>query len=626
VRAIGSGVDVQTRGSDRETEPSQSIAAALEMLTPVATSAQHPVVATADELRQMDEERAAATDAVVRSGAHKRLIVSGPGTGKSFTFNKALADAIVKADGGKGLALTFIRNLVEGLRQDIGEELADVNTFHGYCKYLMHSHVGGLQDADLYPLLMELLVKDLQTTGRRSITTDEIEEHLHKLETDDGLIGDVLEFADYYGAVAFTDIVYRVLEHFRAHEEDIPELPLVVVDEYQDFSLLETTFIELLATKSRVLAAGDDDQALYSNLRYASPQYIRDLANGDEYEQFALPFCSRCTEVVVAAVNDVIATATGSGDLVGRIVKPFRCYLPDKQADSEGNPKLIHVDCSTANTTYAGQYIAQQIARIPHADIEVSRKKGYPTALVIGPNPFLRRAFDVVKEQYKQARMKTSQKLDMDPLDGYTRIAVDEQSRLGWRIVASCNPPDAWKEIITKAHEENTDLRELLPDDYVDEHLKAANLVGALLNDRSLPEEDAEVLCNATGRSIDEIREYLEIEPDEPETEMEEGGEGDERDDEPDILFTTLVGAKGLSAEHVFIVGLNNGHFPSVARAIEDDEVCKFIVALSRTRKRCHLISYRFAFAGWLQKSVFLDWVAAHVDPITVDKDYDFDP
>ena len=61
--------------------------------------------------------------------------------------------------------------------------------------------------------------------------------------------------------------------------------------------------------------------------------------------------------------------------------------------------------------------------------------------------------------------------------------------------------------------------------------------------------------------------------------------------DGPTIICTTLVGAKGLSAEHVFIVGMNNGASLGTPGAVTDDEVCKLIVGLSRTRKACHLVS-----------------------------------
>lgn len=573
----------------------------------------------------MENARAKATEAVVESAAAKRLIVAGPGTGKSYTFKQALAKAIADAGEGKGLALTFIRNLVADLQKDLGELLADVNTFHGYCKSLMHHHIAELKGADLYPLLIDLLVEDLATLGRRSTSRPEIDEHLQRLDTADGLISDAMALADYYSAVSFPDLVFRVLEHFRENAQDIPEYPLVVVDEYQDFSLLETTFIELLATKSHVLVAGDDDQALYSKFRWASPEFIRELARGDQYERFELPYCSRCTEVVVAAVKDVIQSASENGNLADRLEKEFVCYLPEKETDSEANPKLIHVECSTANTPYAGQYIAQQIARIPAEDIAVSREEGYPTALVIGPNPFLRRAFEVVKERFPQTRMKVREQFVVDPLDGYERIAANERARLGWRILAACDRPAGWKGILTQAFEEDVDLVELLPEEYVERHLAIARLLSRLINEGTLPAEEEPSLCTAVDRSIDEVREHLSLEPiDDDEIDAEEGGEGAADEETPDVLFTSLVGAKGLSAEHVFIVGLNDGHLPSDPGAIDDDEVCGFLVGLSRTRKRCHLISYRFAFSSGLRRSVFLSWVAKHLEVQTVDKDYDF--
>jgi superfamily I DNA/RNA helicase len=582
-------------------------------------------MASREELAEMEAARGRATGAIVESAAQKRLVVAGPGTGKSFTFKEALAHAIHAAGEGTGLALTFIRNLVADLQEDLGL-LATVTTFHGYCKYLMHQHLGGLQQADLYPFLPELLVEDLSITDRRSTSTDEIDEHLHRLITDDGLIADVMAAADYYQAVAFTDLVYRVLEHFRSNPDDVPEYPLVVVDEYQDFSLLETSFIDLLATRNRVLVAGDDDQALYTHLRYASPQYIRDLARGNEYERFELPYCSRCTEVVVAAVNDVIATAVATGSLQDRIAKPFRCYVPEKQRDSENNPRLILVDCSTANMPYAGQYIAQQIARIPAADIAVSRDKRYPTALIVGPNPFLKRAYDVVRERYPEARMKSSASVGIELLDGYQRIAADERSRLGWRIVVHCVQPAGWGGVLLEALEGDLDLVGCLPDDYVETHLELARLIRQLINEGFLPPADEERLCATVEYDIEEIRARLALELDEPEGEAEEPEADAVEEGVPDVLFTSLVGAKGLSAEHVFIVGLNNGHLPSNAAAIADDEICAFLVGLSRTRKRCHLIWFRFAFSGGLPRSVFVDWVERHGEVVTVNKDYDFQP
>ncbi len=63
----------------------------------------------------------------------KKLIIAGPGTGKTHTFK-----ALINQNPGKNLVMTFINNLVADLRADLGG-IADVNTFHGYSRHLLHS-------------------------------------------------------------------------------------------------------------------------------------------------------------------------------------------------------------------------------------------------------------------------------------------------------------------------------------------------------------------------------------------------------------------------------------------------------------------------------------------------------
>jgi superfamily I DNA/RNA helicase len=269
-------------------------------------------------LQEIAEERAAASEAIVNSDSEKRLIVAGPGTGKTHTFKQALAKAITDSSSAeKGLALTFIRNLVEELSEALSD-VADVFTFHGFCKHQMHRHpVAGLQEGwDYYPGLIEVMAADLELLGRKGIKKADIEQRLHDLDGKDGILGEALAVGNYYNAVSHTDLVHRVLTHLTENEDAIPSYPLIVVDEYQDFSLLETTFLALLATRSKVLIAGDDDQALY-DFKNASSRYIRELYADDTYENFDLPYCSRCTAVIVDAVTDVVAAAKANGNLEG---------------------------------------------------------------------------------------------------------------------------------------------------------------------------------------------------------------------------------------------------------------------------------------------------------------------
>jgi hypothetical protein len=54
------------------------------------------------------------TRLIVESSSPKKLVVAGPGTGKTFAFQ-----ACLRAVGGNGLALTFINNLVRDLEVEL---------------------------------------------------------------------------------------------------------------------------------------------------------------------------------------------------------------------------------------------------------------------------------------------------------------------------------------------------------------------------------------------------------------------------------------------------------------------------------------------------------------------------
>jgi superfamily I DNA/RNA helicase len=576
-------------------------------------------------MEEIERLRSETTELIVESNADKRLVVAGPGSGKTYTFKQALTKAItVSGIAEKGLALTFIRNLVADL-SDALSDVADVFTFHGFCKHQMHRHaVAGLREGwDYYPGLIELIAADLHLLGRNGIEGDEVEGSLHNLDDSEGVITGALAIGNYYNAVSHTDLVHRVLTHFTENEDAIPNYPLIVVDEYQDFSLLETSFLGLLATKSKVLIAGDDDQALYT-FKNASSRYIRELHDDEEYENFDLPYCSRCPQVIVDAVNDVIAAARANGNLEERIDKRFECYVPDKQAVSEAHPRIIYAQCSVQarNAPYPGRYIAERIAAIPAEEIRASKADGYPTVLVIGDKPFGPAVYEVVKQRFPQAEIRKAPSSLISPLDGYRRLAADAGSRLGWRVIAACFELDNRDEIVREVLEAGDDLAPRLPEEYRNEHLAVTELVRRLRDGEVLTEEEANQLEAAAGIAMAEIKESLAIieEDEEPLQEDEQAEEATE--DEPTIRFTSLIASKGLSAAYVFIVGFNNGFFPRDPNAITDDEVCKLLVALSRTRVECHVVSCRHFGKDWLDESAFAEWLRPHLEPVVVDKDH----
>jgi ATP-dependent DNA helicase UvrD/PcrA len=566
---------------------------------------------TDEEHARIAAERQAALDAILDSDAAKKLIVAGPGTGKTYTFKAALERA------GGGVALTFIRALVRDLRVALADTAEIVNTFHGFAKHLLHSHPHGVDAGFWYcPALPIVFARDLTLLGFGAISTDDVNSAFQTLDHAEGLITESLRLGNYYNAVGHNDVVYRVLRRFTDAPGDIPEYSLVVVDEYQDFNPLETALIRKLEQRSPVLIAGDDDQALYHR-KHASPEFIRELAVDNGYAKFELPYCSRCTTVIVDAVNNVIERAVANGNLPGRLEKTFTCYLPDKAVVSDAHPTIIRADCTvdSSQSPYIARYVAEQIAAIPREDAAASRAGGYPTVLVIGTGEFVKPVYEHLRERFSNVQLAGSTGVELTLLEAYRLLARDARSRLGWRIVLELDPPDGRDDLVIGVLEDELEFADELPDGFSDRHLLHADAIARLIGGEDLGADAEAALEAAVGLEIEQIGAELTLDRDVAEEASEEADNGEEGDaDPPTIVCSTMVSAKGLSAEHVFIVGFNDEHFPRHRDAITDYEVCCLLVALSRTRKQCHVVSCGRWKGQPVQTSAFLGWLGV---PIT---------
>ena len=94
-----------------------------------------------------------------------------------------------------------------------------------------------------------------------------------------------------------------------------------------------------------MLIAGDDDQSLYgfrdSPYRYCVIDTQRMMRTT---KSFTLPYCFRCPEVVVTAVNDILNYVKAERLLPGRIDKEYK-YAASKKKDAISSrfPNIVHV-------------------------------------------------------------------------------------------------------------------------------------------------------------------------------------------------------------------------------------------------------------------------------------------
>jgi len=296
----------------------------------------------------------------------------------------------------------------------------------------------------------------------------------------------------------------------------------------------------------------------------------------------------RCPKVVVDAVNDVLTKAEELDRLEGRIEKPYKHFPPAKGADSAKYPKIVDVETSVQrqDANYMGRYLVQAIAQIPEDEIKTAVRDGYPAALVIVAQPYR----DQIVSHLEGAGYVVDTRRDSDSKlnreAGISILKVDRVSNLGWRIVLGTDAPSFLKDAVVATADGTSRLVDVLPDEYRESVL-------------------AEV-------EVCELPEEVEAEAETPAPA-----------DVPAVRVASFEGAKGLSAQHVYIAGLHNGELPHDSASIKDLEICKFVVALTRTRKKCTLIRTRNFAGNWKKPSSFISWIdPARLEFIKVDAHY----
>ena len=166
------------------------------------------------------------------------------------------------------------------------------------------------------------------------------------------------------------------------------------------------------------------------------------------------------------------------------------------------------------------------------------------------------------------------------------------------------------------------ELVDLLDEQYRDHHLAVAALVQRARLGEALSDDDVHTLEAATSLPFDVLLAALDVEPD-------TGVEADapslpaaEDEGSPTIMVTSLIGSKGLQAAHVFVVGVNEGHFPRDNAAPTDAEVCSLLVALTRAKKSCTLVSCGRFGNSTPGASIFPQWLSGHSSHVAVSKAY----
>lgn len=533
-------------------------------------------------------KRASYSLKVLNSTSRKMIVMAGPGTGKSFLFQELSRRYI---DEGKSniLVLSFINELVKDLTVDM-HGLAEVSTLHSFAAKEL-----GLKQT-IYMNLLGVIGKDLRLEKNETKKFDEI---LHNLEYEEQ---DVIEYLrkrrDYYKAIDPSSMVYELVEFYKADNSKIPNYDLILVDEYQDFNLLEVELIDLLASKNNILIAGDDDQSLYS-FKHSVPDNIRKKYASTEYTEFELPYCSRSTEVVINSFHDVVAKAKEEGLTTDRIEKQY-LYFPceDKDKVSSQYPKIIVK--KKVQQSQNAYYIDDEIIKIfesePKFEVLIIcslksqiniigralRKKGYNN--VSGDNISSDKAIELA--------------------DGLALLYDNKDSNLGWRLCSEAlMETDKLKAAVVQSANLTIEFHDCISSDTKTLIKKLRAACVKLKEGKSLDEEQQKLIFD-----------HLEI----PITKL---GEANARDKifnnrsnkvhhNTKIKLSTILVSKGLSYDYVFMVNFDDKYLiPS--GGIDNESVNKFLVSLTRSKKKISI------FTSQTTEPILASWIGADRKKVT---------
>jgi len=414
---------------------------------------------------------------------------------------------------------------------------------------------------------------------------------LHNLDYSENQAIDYLRARrDYYTCIDPASMVFELVNFYNADATNIPTYDLILVDEYQDFNLLEVELINLLSTKSNILIAGDDDQSLYS-FKHSVPDNIREKHRAGEYTAFELPYCSRSTEVVIDAFHDIVNKAKSEGYISGRIEKQY-LYFPceDKDKVSAQHPKIIvRKDTQQIQNAY---YIDAEITKIFDAEprFEVLIICSLKNQINSLGTALRKKGYNNVSGDGLPSERST------ELADGLEYIVKDKDSNLGWRLCAEALMDEAeFKTALLKSVNRDVAFTSCVPA-AVKAEIKALRAACVKLESgKDLSDDQRTLVFDKLDISINKL------------------GEINARDrifstrsnkvhHSTKIKLTTILGSKGLSYDYVFMVNFDNKYLIPTA-GIDDESINKFLVAMTRSKKQISI------FTSQTKEPTFVSWI-----------------
>ncbi len=554
---------------------------------------------------------------IAKHSAAKILIVSGPGTGKSHLFLDRIDHWFQDNPEASIFVTSFVRKLVTDLRNDINknEKLSyeqknqtTVYTLHKFARSIVEKNNGTSEwkfqryfrviGQAWKKVVWEDVLTHYPDLDGGCYCWKKFEEQLHNnefAESEDWqkLNQIYFELCAFYNAAGFADLIIRAKDALRENPQ-LNEDDFFIIDEYQDFNLAEEQLILQLANKAKgLLIVGDDEQVLYEKLKSGKAKLVRRLYNQKkDYVNAMLPFCARSCYHITKLAEYFIGKHRDS-DCIEKI------YLPLEAG--QDTPKVQVIACATPATAidYIEKFISDNQREVDERKTKLSEEEAQDAFLLILTPERKAKFYGEAKETLHKIVSKwhtESREFSDDyyKVLNYYSLAEHPRNNFTFRKVLwyedfSEEQTHTW---IVEAMQHNKNLS-CLDAEEIRDILRKCSDVKNIIETESSTDEKVDKLSECISIS-DKLRlrndmDRKAINQDEI-TKLEHDEEEEAELEEIQIKkmcaveLMTILGSKGLSADHVIIIGFDDVNMKWITKNA-------FYVALTRARKSLHILT-----------------------------------
>ncbi len=572
--------------------------------------------------------------AIAEHIAVKFLIVSGPGTGKSYLFLNKINHWYQQDPLAKVFVTSFVRKLVSDLQRDIDRDIllnqsqkSDiiVSTLHKYARSIVEQNHGTIAwRYKPYFRIIGQFWKDVvwgdvlaffPQINRGIYTWNKFEQQLHNADFNisvewQDLKETYFKLCQFYNSAGFADLILRAKDAL-AENTNLNKSSYFIIDEYQDFNVAEDTLISQSVHNSKgLLIVGDDEQVLYEHLKSGKPTLIRNLYKNNDYVNGMLPFCSR-SSFHITKLADYFIQQTRDSECIKKI------FLPIKASDDK--PKVQIIACATPSTAvdFIEKFVADNKIAIDERKTKLTEGEEKDAfLLILTPAKELkfygeskRKIKNIVAEYQAENRSFSD---DYYKILNYYSLANNPENNFTFRKVLYYETitEERVHEMIEIAMNNKQNFYDLETDEIKRAIMKCNEIKSILeINSQTIKQkieriadhfdiaDQNRLLNDIEKKSINQVR-VTEIEhQEEEEAELEEI----EIKKMGAVELITIVGSKGLSADHVIIIGFDDVNMNWITKNA-------FYVAMTRARKSLHIIT-ALKSGGAKQAHEFLDYL-----------------